>query len=297
MIDNKRIYIHLGLHKTATTFFQRSFYPAHPEFNYKQLRSKEMLADFNQYILRENDLTYNLITAKSLFCKALVEEEFSDKLLTLCEEQFSGLPLQDAFNRKTIFDRLNAFFPNANYILVLRNPNDFVKSMYAEYLKKGGTADLYNFLNRKDSQLSFSRGSYLRYNSYYSYIESHVTKDRIKVLYYEDLKCQPSFFYRDLLDYFKLNIEIKKSIVKDKRNISFDKEKLEALRFYNRIAKTPYGKDHLISKKYKKYIIGAHLAIFGRKRQKDKLIEDFVKSLKIDNSNLPDYNRIKKYNY
>src|SRR5690606_36023347 len=207
MVTNSKIFIHLGLHKTGTTFFQKSFYPFHPEFNYKHLRDKEVLADFNQYILRENELFYDIKEAKALFYKNLDEHKINEGVLTLCEEQFSGFPLQDAYNRKIIFDRLNAFFPNANYILVLRNQKDFVKSMYAEYLKKGGTASLKEFLSRKDSQINFAKGSYLQYVTYYEYIKSKILESKIKILYYEDLKHQPALFYKSLLDFFKLDLK------------------------------------------------------------------------------------------
>src|SRR5690606_3313123 len=117
----------------------KSFYPSHPQFNYKHLRSPDVLAEFNQYILRENELIYEINEAIRLFNQNISKKTVGNGILTLCEEQFSGFPLQNAFNRKLIFDRLNSLFPNAKYILVLRNQNDFVKSMYAEYLKKGGT--------------------------------------------------------------------------------------------------------------------------------------------------------------
>lgn len=297
MVNNEKVYIHLGLHKTGTTFFQKSFYPSHPQFNYKHLRSKEILADFNQFILRENELTFNLDMAASLFYQNFSKKEANEGILTFCEEQYSGFPLQDAYNRKIIFDRLNAFFPKANYILVLRNQQDFVKSMYAEYLKKGGSASLNDFLRRKDTQLNFARGSYLRYFTYYNYIKNQVSEDRIKVLYYEDLKYQPTLFYENLLDFFKLDLKIDQDILKVKKNVSFNEKKFEAIRFYNRIGKTAYGKDNLISERFKKYIVATYQTLKRNTLNEDEIIVNFVKSLKLDNYKLPEYERIKKYNY
>jgi len=203
MVENSNVYIHLGLHKTGSTFFQKTLYPSYPEFNYKPLRNKNVLADFNQYMLRENALTFDLDYAHTLFYKHLDNKTAENGILTLCEEQFSGFPLQDATNRKLMFDRLHAFFPNANYILVLRNQKDFVTSMYAEYLKKGGTASLKDFLSRKDSTLNFSRASYLKYFDYYSYLCEHIPKHKLKVLYYEELKHDSQSFFNDLCAFFQ----------------------------------------------------------------------------------------------
>ena len=136
MIANNNIYIHLGLHKTASTFFQKSFYPSYQVFNYKPLREKKDLAEFNQYILRENEISFSIERALELFVKNFTLEEINNKRITLCEEQFSGFPLQDAYNRTIVFNRLHQLFPNAKYLFVVRNQKDFIKSMYAEYLKK-----------------------------------------------------------------------------------------------------------------------------------------------------------------
>lgn len=297
MIDNENIFIHLGLHKTATTFFQKSFYPSHPEFNYKHLRDKAVLAEFNQYLLRENELSYDINKAKTLFFKNIDTNDVISGILTLCEEQYSGFPLQNAYNRKIIFDRLHAFFPNANYILVLRNQKEFIKSMYAEYLKKGGTANLQNFLTRNDSQISFAKGSYLQYGAYYSYIKNNIPTNKIKILYFEDLKNQPTLFYKNLLEFFKMDIKINHALVNKKINISHSSRSFESQRFFNKIGKTPYGKDHLISNRYKDIIMKIHQLFFGSYLNEVETISHYINSMKFDNSQLPEYERIKNYGY
>lgn len=298
MIKNNRIYIHLGLHKTGTTFFQKSLYPSYKEFNYKSLRDPDVLAEFNQYILRENELTYCLDTAEDLFFKNLDLEKADKEILTLCEEQFSGLPLQDAINRKLLFDRLNALFPNANYILVVRNQKDWIKSMYAQYLKKGGTATLDSFLSRKDTSLNFSRGAYIQYYEYYRYIIQQTKLNRVQLLYYEDLIYDPKLFFQQLLTFFKLQIPIDVENLNDKRNVSSRTSVHEAIRFYNIIAKTSSNPDHLIPSRFKNLVLKTYPKL-GKRRVSidDEVIEIFIKRLQLDNSALPDYNRIRNYGY
>ncbi len=298
MVNNNKVYIHLGLHKTGSTFFQKKFYPMYSEFNYKHLRDASTLSEFNQYILRENALTFSLEHAKTLFYKHLSPNETEQGILTLCEEQFSGFPLQDALNRKMIFDRLLAFFPNANFVIVLRNQKDFVKSMYAEYLKKGGTATLKNFLTRKDSTLNFSRGSYLKYFDYYNCIKNRVTEKKVKVLYYEDLNYNPELFFNELNSFFNLNLSISESILNAKENVSFKSEFFNSVRFYNIIGKTPYGKDHLIPTRFKNKIIKMHRSFSKKNTELDEqYINQFLDSFEFKNNLLPQYDRVNKYGY
>ncbi|WP_299116130.1 sulfotransferase domain-containing protein [uncultured Winogradskyella sp.] len=294
---NNTTYIHLGLHKTGSTFFQKTFYPGFNEFNYLPLRDMTVLGEFNQYILREHPLTYDVGIARELFFKNLSEEFLADKSITLCEEQLSGLPLQNASNRRLIFDRLHAFFPNAKYILVLRNQRDFIASMYAEYLKKGGMASLNDFLAQKNTQLNFSRGTYLNYYAYYHYIKELVGEARIKVLYYEKLKTNRSSFLEELQDYFGFKISVSEDILDSKNNVSIKQEKLESLRFYNRIGKTAYHKEHLIPRRFKKSVMAIHNFISSNKTIDKHAVTHYLKTLDLNNEKLPDYINIKDYGY
>src|SRR5690606_29885858 len=100
------------------------------------------------------------------------------------------------------------------------------------------TASLKDFLKRKDSQINFAYGAYLKYMNYYNYIKSQISENRIQVLYYEDLKYRPNLFLEKLLHFFNLEIQINLDKINDKKNVSIEEKKLEAIRFYNRIGKT-----------------------------------------------------------
>jgi hypothetical protein len=297
MIDNKAIYIHLGLHKTASTFFQKEFYPKHEEFNYLHLRDKEALAKFNQYILRENDLFFSKETAKDLFIQNINQEQLENSSkITLCEEQFSGFPLFDAYNRKTIFDRLNSVFPNAKFVLVLRNQKDFILSMYAEYLKKGGQETFKHFLSANKTHLNFSKGSYLQYYTYYEYICSIVGNENIKIFYYEDMKKDPLIFFKTLSAYFGLSSPINFDLLRKKENTSFPINDYETERFLNRLCKTPYSPNHFFKRKHLKFFHPI-ISLITKKIDHNKIVQAYIDKMNFKNELLPEYYRIKKYGY
>jgi hypothetical protein len=297
MIDQIPVYIHLGLHKTASTFFQRKFYPNHHEFNYLHLRDKNTLGAFNQYVLRENDLFFKEEKAIEFFYQNLDQEKlYNEKRITLCEEQFSGFPLLDAYNRKRIFDRLHLIFPKAKYILVLRNQRDFIISMYAEYLKKGGQESFTNFLSVSNTHLNFSRGTYLHYYKYYDYISSVVGINNIQILYYEDLIDTPKYFFEIILNYFEVDFDIDLSILNRKENVSFSSSEYEKVRFLNRFCKTPYSPNHLLNRKKIK-ILNAIIPFFLEKEKYELVVDDYINKINFSNELLPEYNRIKKYGY
>lgn len=238
MIKSDKIFIHLGLHKTGSTFLQRTFFPYYQkESGFISLRRKRALSDFNQYILRENDLTYSKEKAFELLSKKISIKKLNTEKLTLSEEQFSGSPWNNAKDRKRNFDRLIELFPNANFILVVRNEQDLVQSLYKEYIKKGGTASGKNFLSAKQPDLEFSRGTYLDYYTYYKYILSHLSlSNKLLVLLYEDFKINPIKFLSELSEFIGFEIDPTAKMFQKIDNKSLVGVQVNLLRFVNRFS-------------------------------------------------------------
>jgi len=197
---------------------------------------------------------------------------------------------------KVFLDRLNKIFPNAKYILVLRNQKDFILSMYAEYLKKGGQETIENFLSAKKTNLNFSRGSYLHYNSYYDYIISKVGKDNIKIFYYEVMKRDPHVFFKTLLSYFNLSFDIDLDVMNQKENVSFSTKDYEVVRFFNKFCKSSYSPNHFVNRKHLQYFKSL-IHYMVRNKSFEKVIDNFLKTKNFNNKLLPEYTRIKKYGY
>ena len=97
-----------------------------------------------------------------------------------------------------------------------------------------------------------------------------------------------------------LKIKFKNFDFKQKNNISFLDKKFEAVRFYNKIGKTAYSPNHIISPKYKPLILKWANFIFdikNKENENDKIIEDYIKNNDFQNELLPFYDTVKKYGY
>ena len=98
-------FFHVGLHKTATTFLQKSVFPEWPGIHYLQSRNIE-------YFLRLPDTETYLISCEGL----------SGATFATLDERCRGIA------------RLARMFPAANTIIGFRPHGGFMASLYSQYL-------------------------------------------------------------------------------------------------------------------------------------------------------------------
>lgn len=115
-----RVFIHIGLHKTGTTYLQYNIFPSLKEFHYVQLPPWR--------ILTNNTLTE---TELSNYKSEILKDWDHQKDLIISNEFFSG-EIEKFTKQKTvvILTNLKKLFPDAQIILVLRNPLGYFKSLY-----------------------------------------------------------------------------------------------------------------------------------------------------------------------
>lgn len=298
MIVSENIIIHLGLHKTGSTYLQRIVFPQNAaQLGFLSVRRKKELSDFGQYLLRENDITYSSKKAYALLTKDNLFKVTSDTRLLLSDEQFSGSPWNSAKDRKRNFDRLHELFPNAGYVLVLRNQEVLTQSLYLEYIKKGGTAHWSDFLTYKGNDLDFSRGSYMQFYEYCEYVVSQIGGDRLKVLYYEELQENAAQFFSKMEAFIGEKIEIKAT--SETKNPSIGGIHAKRLRFFNRILSSDRQPFMLLPKRWW-YVLQKRL-IAKKTKEKfiipERAVKEFCASYKENNIRLPEPDVLKKYGY
>ncbi|MGM0704242.1 MAG: hypothetical protein ACQEUG_17820 [Pseudomonadota bacterium] len=295
-VELNEVYIHLGLHKTGSTFFQKRYFPI---FNaYKSLRYD--LPSFLEYVLHCNDLYFNDQEALFILRKELKVANHLSKKLIISDEQFSGAPWDNANDRKKIFDRLNLIFPDASYILVLREQEEMVKSLYLEYIKKGGSAKWYQFIGCKKNELSFSRGAYLDYYNYYNYVVQCTSEERILLLPYEWFCSEPRSFLEKIAQF----IDEKQNVVPDNilslhENKSIKGINAKLLRIVNGLFasdRQPFlllpKKVHLLSRKWLRKLPQVDSVVIP-----EKDLKNFCLKYKARNKKLPINSVLEKYDY
>jgi hypothetical protein len=138
------IYVHIGLHKTATTFLQNNLFPlltedisyVHPVDFTKQVRD---IATLDEIIFPYNEIRIEIEKIHN-----------NEKPILISSENLSGNPGLKYINRGQIFNRLKLLYPNCKIIIGLREQWSLISSMYKLYIQNGGTKPINDYIYNKD---------------------------------------------------------------------------------------------------------------------------------------------------
>ena len=185
MENQEKTIIHIGMHKTGTTWFQNEFYPKVTDYVF--INPKKIV----KCLVNPNPFFFDPAVARKRL-------NISKKKSILCEEELSGSIMTGGLNGFLTYEmvhRLNATFPNATIVIFLRNQFDMVASIYRQYVKAGGNYSLNSFLYRRD--YPDYRGPLFSFNhlDYYNLV-THYQKffSTVKVFLFEDFKKEPFSF-------------------------------------------------------------------------------------------------------
>lgn len=206
------LYFHLGLHKTATSYLQRSVFPRWPEIHYMRARNLE-------YFLRLPDTQKTLISC----------------------EGFSGATFASLADRVRGIVRLAEMFPAANTLIGFRPHGGFMSSLYSQYLRYGGAQRFEEFfpLDGSQGQAIWKRQD-LNFQTIIETTESAFGKQPF-VFAMEELKTNPKGLMADLADFF--GTPAPREIEHGAVNAGLGSWQGELLRRVNQFAGITYSKD------------------------------------------------------
>lgn len=235
----KKVIIHIGLHKTASTFIQTHLLPTFPE-------TTLLTRPFTQFNRAFNKLQY---ADDTLYDKKEVEaviNQIKHQRIILSDENFSGkLFFYNSINRSQTARRLHELFPEATIVVVVRNQLDFIKSSYNHYIKgvHRGKKAIHKFI--KYSSESYNNYElhpanarvdnymdYLYYNTDDTSINMEVLKyskllllykslfSKVKVVLYEDIIQNPKSIVKTFEDELGVNSKFDINTFKTKENVS-----------------------------------------------------------------------------
>lgn len=200
MEENKsKMYIHVGLHKTGTTFLQKHVFPKIKGIDY-----------FDSFNSRRN------------FCFKIPKK---GKIL-ISDESLTNYNFEDSVEVSSfeIMRRLKLIYPSAKIIVTFRDKEDWEKSLFNQYLRSGGNLNFEKWCERIFSKKDID------FDKFESYVK--ILFDEVLVLWYNDLKNDPYAFVGNICDF--MNVEIPEfSVVQEYK--SFTKRQLSFIKFINKI--------------------------------------------------------------
>lgn len=200
--------VHVGYHKTGTTWFQKRVYP---------------LASGHECVTRDVIKETLLAPHAWAFDAARTRERLtpsSGRTPILCEENLSGdwrnAGLMGSLS-KEVADRLAQSFDDACIVIFVRNQVDMLAAIYAQYLKSGGSYAPQRLFfpgsyKRSAGRLRFKRPSFqfehFDYLGLIRHYEGLFGRERVFVYPYEAFREEPHRFLIDYCDELGLDVPV-----------------------------------------------------------------------------------------
>ena len=226
-IENFSPLIHIGFHKTATTFLQKNifssseykFYPItdskHRHDQPKVFDTKLSVKSFAGYFFAEShdgfflspyeNRTEEIHKEVEIFLKKINYD--SEKICVLSNERLCGAPHSGFYDSKSICDRIYDAFPNAKILITIREQKSMIKSLYFQYIVEGGTKNISKYLTQKYNNYATSafRASDLKYDALVGYYINTFGKSNVLTLPYEMLQNQSEDFFDRLYTFVDID--------------------------------------------------------------------------------------------
>ena len=200
--------IHIGLHKTASTWLQNEVF-LNNTGSFIPLGGTPKKAG-RLFVWNGNDgpmlAPYSKNHIKHLQ-ELLVNTDIpSSSVPVISNERLSGNPHAGLFDSPVIAKRLHDVFPDARIFIVIREQRSMIASSYLQYLKRGGTHDIDNYIScGYDGAIPKFTPESLCYDGLIKYYQDLFGTDNVLILPYEMLSTDSSNFVHSLYRFAGIN--------------------------------------------------------------------------------------------
>ncbi|MFN3287225.1 MAG: hypothetical protein ACK40H_02150 [Sphingomonadaceae bacterium] len=141
--DKLLLLLHIGLHKTGTSWFQEVVIP---DAGNRLAPVGEPLEP-RRDIVRPHPYHFDAVALRAKYDPLMEQVEARGCVPVISDERLSGNPLSGGFDTRLLVDRLADLFPQARVLLVLREQRAMLKSIYDQYVRTGGGCAIERFLD------------------------------------------------------------------------------------------------------------------------------------------------------
>lgn len=197
----RRIVIHIGYHRTGTTWLQDIVF-SKKELGFATPFSRK---EINEEIIKKNALVFDPAVLREKF-SSVIEKQDSQQTIIISHERLSGIPHAGGYDCKELADKLYQVFPTAKILIVIREQASMIRSSYCDYVKQGGACSLkdYIFPPHRSYRLPRFELSYFLYDQLISYYQKLFGKEKILVLPYELLVSNSNKYLRAIFQFCTL---------------------------------------------------------------------------------------------
>jgi hypothetical protein len=188
--SSDRVLLHIGYHKTATTWFQSELF-VRAELGFESLSDRNL-------VHRALCIPHPLAKGTNGSLRQIVSEAqratARGSHFVISHERLSGYPASGGFDSGLIADRLKLRFPNARVLCLFREQRAMILSAWRQQVVDGGGSSLRRFIDPPEPQLRrmplFDAAMY-QYSRLLEHYRALFGADNILFLPYEAFCAQP----------------------------------------------------------------------------------------------------------
>jgi len=222
--------IHIGYHKTASSFLQKEvFSNTKLPFN---LIGRNLIV---QEIVKKNLFFFNADKTRCSLNKNFQQ----NKVNVLSLENLVGNPHSGGYSGYDNFLKLKLLYPDAKIFICIREQNSMILSTYKQYIKSFGTLSLKRYLRQTEKGSNVLPAFDLKHFCYDGLINAYSEafgEDNVLVLPYELLNKNPGQFLEQLFGFAGLSANCVQLVnFQRKRKTAMPNLTLGVKRRYNRM--------------------------------------------------------------
>lgn len=239
--------IHVGMHKSASTYLQDIGLTSHPEI-------ETITWDHNP---EAREMMWNLTLGGNQFCQKEIiryfqgvrDEQGDQKKLIWSFEGLSG-GMFSGVNSQYVVNLLSQCFPQSKILVILREQYSFLDSVWCQYIREGGVLSRKQFLTKRSSPVAngstgldspLAHGLYQRlfYDKYVKHLVGRFGRDRVYVCFFEEFRADCIAFMQQLYDQVGVDSSfVPETTMRVPTGQKVNPAQANCLRFFNRICST-----------------------------------------------------------
>lgn len=182
--------LHIGYHKTGSTFLQRRVFPE-PGFSLVA-RSKVLRPAFVEC----DPFAFDARAAREALRPGIDKAREDGLVPVLSAERLSGNPHSGGYDSRQTAERLAAAFPEARVLVVIREQAQMLVSAYKQYVKRGGPGTLRQYATpaSKERRVPLFDFRFFEYHRLVGFYRGLFGAEDVMVLPYELLRADPGAF-------------------------------------------------------------------------------------------------------
>ena len=224
-VRRHRHLVHVGLHKTGSTWLQNDVFPQLPGFTFGNF-DPVLSALLGNLMSADDDHFFDVA-----FAAVVAHYEARETRLLLSHEGLSGSLFATGATGRRSARRLASVLPDADVLLLIRNQPEMLLAAYAQYVNEGGSASFSRFTTGDVEGPVFELESL----EYHRLLEIYVDLfggERVCVFPYEHLRNEPTAFLDELHRRYGADLG---ELSTRRVNVSLSPAGLAVLRTWNRL--------------------------------------------------------------